>query len=153
MNTRTPILVSACLLGLNTRYDGKTKQCPAVCRYIEQHKLLPVPICPEQLGGMTTPRCASFFSFGDGKTTLIGDGKLQNEQGQEVTAHFINGAQQSLQIAKLTGCTTAILKQRSPSCGVNYVYLGTKKIAGQGVTTALLTQHGINVISEDDIQS
>jgi uncharacterized protein YbbK (DUF523 family) len=146
-----PILVSACLLGLNTRYDGQTKQCPAVKRYLEQRQLLPIPICPEQLGGLATPRCASSFKCGDGLAVINGTGVLCTEAGQNVTTNFLTGAEQSLQIAQLTGCTAAILKQRSPSCGVNFIYLGQQIIAGQGVTTALLAQHGISIMSEEDL--
>lgn len=151
MNGRTPILVSACLLGLNTRYDGKIKPCPAVKAYLRQHNLLPIPICPEQLGGLETPRHATSFCCGDGNSALTGHAELRNEQGVNVTANFISGARQSLQIARITGCNMAILKQRSPSCGVNFIYQGTQKTAGQGVTTALLAQHGIDIISEEEL--
>lgn len=151
MKQLKPVLVSACLLGLNTRYDGQTKQCVAVKNYLEQQQLLPIPICPEQLGGLSTPRSASSFKRGDGLAVINGAGDLCNESGQIVTANFLSGAQQSLQIAQLTGCTSAILKQRSPSCGVDFIYQGKQILAGQGVTTALLAQHGITIISEEDI--
>ncbi|MDY0189638.1 MAG: DUF523 domain-containing protein [Desulfuromonas sp.] len=151
MKQLQPVLVSACLLGLNTRYDGQTKQCRAVKEYLEQHQLLPIPICPEQLGGLTTPRCASSFKCGDGLAVVNGTGALCTEIGQDVTANFLSGAQQSLLIAQLTGCSSAIFKQRSPSCGVNFIYQGQHIIAGQGVTTALLAQHGITIISEEDL--
>jgi uncharacterized protein YbbK (DUF523 family) len=150
---KTPILVSACLLGLNTRYDGNSKPCAQVFNYLEQHNLLPIPICPEQLGGLATPRLPCSFTAGDGRAALNGEGVLCNEQGEIVTHKFITGAQQSLNIASITGCTKALLKQRSPSCGVNYVYQGINQIAGQGVTAALLAQHGFDIISEDDIEN
>ncbi len=153
MKQLKPVLVSACLLGLNTRYDGQTKQCTAVNEYLKKQQLLPIPICPEQLGGLTTPRCASSFSCGDGVQVINGTGELCTEDGKIVTANFLSGAQQSLQIAQLTGCTSAILKQRSPSCGVDFIYQGKQIIAGQGVTTALLAQHGITIISEEDLEA
>lgn len=153
MRQLKPVLVSACLLGLNTRYDGQTKQCMAVKRYLEQQQLLPIPICPEQLGGLPTPRCASSFKCGDGLAVLNGTGELCTESGHIVTAQFLTGAQQSVHIAQLTGCTAAILKQRSPSCGVDFIYQGKQIIAGQGVAAALLAQHGIRIISEEDLEA
>ena len=153
MTVKKSILVSACLLGLNTRYDGQTKECAAVLTFLHQRNLRPIPICPEQLGGLPTPRLACSFSRGDGDAALKGCGELRNSEGQVLTQHFISGARQSLKIAMLTGCTQALLKERSPSCGVTNVYQGTNKISGKGVTTALLSHHGIQIFSEENLGS
>ncbi len=148
---KKPILVSACLLGLNTRYDGKSKPVTAVSDFLQHHNLLPIPVCPEQLGGLPTPRLSCSFSCGDGEAVLNGSGELQNLHGEIVTDKFITGARQTLEIAIITGCTTAILKQRSPSCGSNMIYQGDNAVAGKGVTAALLEQHGLTIFSEDSL--
>jgi uncharacterized protein YbbK (DUF523 family) len=148
---RQPILVSACLLGLPTRYDGKTKRSQAVLDYLEKENLLPVPICPEQLAGMTTPRDKTFFKCGDGQEVLSGKGEVVSVDNQPMNEIFCRGAKLALQIAHLSGCQRALLKERSPSCGVHQIYRGDEKVKGAGVTTALLMNIGIEVISEEDI--
>ncbi|MDH3998772.1 MAG: DUF523 domain-containing protein [Desulfuromonadales bacterium] len=144
------ILVSACLLGLNTRYDGKTKRSQAVIDYLERHGLTPIPVCPEQLAGMPTPRPKTSFAKGDGAAVLAGSGSVISASGQLMNQVFIQGAEQSLQVAQLSGCNRALFKERSPSCGVKEIYLGDEKVPGCGVATALLQQAGLNVISEED---
>jgi len=146
-----PILVSACLLGLPTRYDGKTKRSQAVMEYLKREDLLPIPFCPEQLAGMPTPREKSFFQSGDGLAVLNGDGQVVSEAGQLMNDVFCRGAKMSLQIARLCDCHRALLKERSPSCGVHEVYLGGSTAPGSGVTSALLIKEGLEVISEQDI--
>jgi uncharacterized protein YbbK (DUF523 family) len=147
----TPILVSACLLGLPTRYDGKAKRSQAVLDYLDKEQLLPVPVCPEQLSGMSTPRNRTYFDSGDGQAVLSGDGQVVSETGRPMNAIFCRGAHITLQLARLTGCRRALLKERSPSCGVHQIYRGEQLMAGAGVTTALLTENGIEVISEEDL--
>lgn len=146
-----PILVSACLLGLPTRYDGKTKRSQKVIDYLQRENLIPVPICPEQLAGMTTPRAKTFFHSGDGHDVLEGNGQVISENGQNMNETFCRGAKLSLQVAQLSTCQKALLKERSPSCGVHQVYLGQDRVAGPGVTTALLLQNGFEVFSEKDL--
>lgn len=147
----TPVLVSACLLGLPTRYDGKAKRVGKVLDYIKSNKLVAVPVCPEQLAGMTTPRAKTFFNSGRGEDVLSGSGQVVSETGQDMNAIFCRGAQLTLQTARLSNCQLAILKERSPSCGVHQVYLNQERVDGSGVTTALLQQEGLNVISEEDL--
>lgn len=146
------ILVSACLLGLPTRYDGKSKRSQDVLDYLQREKLIPVPVCPEQLAGMTTPRNKTFFRSGDGRAVLAGTGEAVSETGQLMNVTFCQGAKLTLEIARLSGCRRALLKEGSPSCGVHRVYLGEDQVAGVGVTSALLLNSGLDVISEEDLK-
>lgn len=146
-----PVLVSACLLGLNTRYSAKIKKCQKVIRFLANNNMLPIPCCPEQLGGLATPRPSCSFTHGDGEAVLNGCAKLHNTHGEDKTEQFILGAKQSLEVAKLSQCTLALLKERSPSCGVHSVYQGEQLIDGKGVTTALLLHHGIHIVSEENL--
>ena len=145
------ILVSACLLGLPTRYDGKTKLSQAVIDYLKREDLLPIPVCPEQLAGMPTPREKTFFHSGDGHDVLAGKGKVISASGQSMNEVFCHGATFVLKIARLSNCHRALLKERSPSCGVHQIYRGEECVNGAGVTTALLTNEGFEVISEEDL--
>ena len=147
-----PVLVSSCLLGLPTRYDGTDNYSPAVQDYLQEKQLMPIPVCPEQLAGMPTPRPKCWFFRGDGYSVLTGDGAVGSEQGQDVTTAFSQAAKQTLKIAELTGCRLAILKQRSPSCGSRLVHQNGQVITGMGVTAAILKQAGIVVLSEDDLE-
>lgn len=144
-----PILVSACLLGLRTRYNDKTKLCQKVLDYLAANDFTPIPVCPEQLAGLPTPRPQTCFARGDGNAVLDGSGSVANDEGVDVTEAFIRGARQTAAIAKLCACKTALLKERSPSCGVTQVYLGDAVIEGRGVTAALLARNDIEVFSED----
>ena len=146
-----PILVSACLLGLRTRYDGTSKRNERVLQFIREQGLIPIPVCPEQLAGLPTPRPATHFACGDGTAVLDGNGTVKNAEGCIVNEVFLRGAVETLKIARLAGCTQSLLKERSPSCGVHQVYLGDQIVAGQGVTTALLIRNGFEVFSEEDI--
>ncbi|SEA65547.1 Uncharacterized conserved protein YbbK, DUF523 family [Desulfuromusa kysingii] len=146
-----PILVSSCLLGLNTRYDATDNYCQAVVDFIESHHYTPIPICPEQLAGLPTPRPKCWFSCGDGASVLAGNGKLINEHNDDLTATFLHGARESLKIAEMTNCKLAILQQRSPSCGSESIYLHEKQVEGIGITTAILKKNGIKVFSNDNL--
>jgi len=135
-------LCSACLLGIKCRYDGKSKPNKKVLELAKKEIL--IPVCPEQLGGLSTPREPAEQK---GK-------KVITKSGKDVTKNFVRGAKQVLKIAKLFGIKEAILKQRSPSCGCGQVYDGTFTgtiIEGDGVTASLLKKHGIKVISEEDL--
>lgn len=146
-----PILVSACLLGLNTRYDGRTKHNQAVLDYLAAHNLVPIPVCPEQLAGLPTPREETHFTAGNGEDVLEGHGEVASKTGASMNATFCKGAEEVLKIARLTGCRVALFKERSPSCGVNQIYRGGNKVAGMGVTTALMIREGFTVFSENDL--
>lgn len=146
-----PILVSACLLGLPTRYDGACKRNTAVLNWLSREGLIPVPVCPEQLGGLSTPREQTSFASGDGSDVLSGHGEVRSLSGQSMNGAFLRGARITLQIAQASGCRRALLKERSPSCGVHQVYRGELLIEGSGVTAALLAASGITIFSETDL--
>ncbi len=134
------ILVSACLLGVPCRYDGKSVAVPDVCRLAKEHTL--IPICPEQLGGLPTPRTPS---------ERQGD-RVVNREGEDVTAFFSRGADQAVALAELLRIDLAILKQNSPSCGCGFRYDGTfsrTRMVGNGMTAERLLENGFTVISED----
>ncbi len=135
-------LCSACLLGINCRYDGKAKPNEKVLKLAKEEIL--IPICPEQLGGLSTPR----------KPAEQQGEKVVRENGEDVTENFNRGGQQVLRIAKLLNIKTAILKQRSPSCGYGQIYDGTFSetiVVGDGVTAKLLKENGIEILTEDDL--
>ncbi len=135
------ILVSACLLGEPCRYDGKSKPCPAVCALQTSHTL--IPVCPEVLGGLPTPRTPS---------EIVGE-RVMMKDGHDVSENYRRGAQRTLEIARAQGCVTAILKERSPSCGCGKVYDGSFTGTlrdGNGITAALLLSHGIRVLGESE---
>ena len=143
MAKKTPILVSACLLGVPCRYDGASKPVPAVLALRERYEL--IPVCPEVLGGLPTPRTPS---------EIVGERVLM-QSGRDVTENYRRGAQEALRIAIENGCTSAILKEKSPSCGSGAVYDGSfskKLIIGDGITAALLTAHGIRVLGEGEVE-
>lgn len=136
LNTHDEIfLVSACLTGLCTRYDGKLKPSSSCLEKLAGHHW--IPVCPEQLGGLPTPRTAADIVGGDGRDVLAGKASVIDRQGNDVTGNFIAGARQCLSIARSQGITTALLKARSPSCGL---------APAIGVTAALLSANGIKVI-------
>ena len=150
-------LVSACLIGISCRYDGQSKPDDRVMKLLEREVL--IPVCPEQLGGLPTPREPSGIVGGEGKSVLSGRAKVLNIRGEDVTQNFVQGAHQVLRIAKLLGINTAILKQRSPSCGCGQThglrheggrYL-SYTIEGDGVTAALLRSEGLHLLSEEDL--
>ena len=147
------ILVSSCLLGLKTRYDGSDNYSQTVIDYIRKNRFIPIPVCPEQLAGLSTPRPKCWFSRGDGEAVLSGNGELSNEEGKDVTESFLLGADETLKIALLTDCQMAILQQRSPSCGSQKIYLNDNLVDGVGVTTALLKKNGLKVFGDDDLHS
>jgi uncharacterized protein YbbK (DUF523 family) len=146
-----PVLVSACLLGLATRYDGRSKTNTRVLAYLRARNLLPIPVCPEQLGGLATPRPPARFHSGDGEGLWLGQGELVNQEGKSMNAAFKRGAEETLRIARLNGCGAAILKERSPSCGVHRIHRREGLTAGSGVAAALLRQAGLSLISDEDL--
>lgn len=146
-----PVLVSACLLGLPTRYDGGSKSHPGVLALFEDPALLPIPVCPEQLAGMPTPRPPCSFQQGDGAAILSGQGELQDDQGRSMNEVFLRGAELTARLVEITGCREAILKERSPSCGVHQVIRQGLTVPGQGVTAARLLRLGLALRSEETL--
>lgn len=143
------ILVSACLLGINCKYSGDNNESEKVREYLKDKPF--ILVCPEQLGGLTTPRDpAEIIS----KDKYGNQNKVISNKNIDVTDNFKKGAVETLKIAQIYECREAILKEGSPSCGSSLIYDGTfsgKKIPGQGVTTALLRQNNIKVTSEKEI--
>lgn len=150
-------LVSACLLGIPTAYDGEAhlyrELRVLVARALSARGYV-VPVCPEMAGGLETPRPPAEIVGGDGNDVLDGRARVLTIAGKDVTAAYLDGAEYALEVAQRCGVTAAILKQRSPSCGSDYIYDGTytgQLRAGPGVTTALLRRHGVIVWSEEDL--
>ena len=140
--SKTPILVSACLLGTPCRYDGKAQPCQAVIELAQEYEL--VDVCPEQLGGLPTPRTPS---------EVQPDGRVINAAGDDNTRAFQSGARKALEIAREHACDQAILKENSPSCGVHRIYDGSFSgtlVPGMGITATLLAQNGIALASESE---
>ena len=138
------VLVSACLLGVNCRYNGVPKEDREVKELLNREDITLIPVCPEQLGGLPTPRTPS---------ERKGDGVFSSE-GEERTEAFNRGAQEALRLAKLYGCEAAILKERSPSCGNKEIYDGSfygTVVPGEGVTAELLRKNGVKVFGESEL--
>ena len=138
------ILVSACLLGAACRYDGAARSHPEIDALRNKHTL--IPVCPEQLGGLPTPR----------EPSEIKSGRAVNASGRDVTENYERGAYEALRLAQRLGCRAAILKERSPSCGCGQVYDGTFShtlVPGDGFTAALLKKSGIAVYGESQASS
>lgn len=145
-------IASACLCGINCAWNGKSKSSQQVIDLMKTGEI--IPVCPEQLGGLSTPRIPQEIQGCSGEDVLAGKCKIVDKDGGDVTAQFIRGAEETLKIAKLTGATEFIAKSKSPSCGCGSTYDGTFSgtlIEGDGVTTALLKQNGIKVTSEEDL--
>ena len=145
------VLISACLVGLNSRYDGKSKRKKKVMEYLNKRDIEFYPLCAEQLGGLCTPREPSEIEQGrTAKEVLEGKAKVLSKSGEDVTQNFISGANEVLNFCKEFNITHAILQDRSPSCGYSKVYDGSfsgKIINGYGVLTQLLEDNGIVILT------
>lgn len=136
------ILVSACLLGLRCRYDGQSKPNGAVLALGKKHQL--IPCCPEQLGGLPTPRSPAEWR---------GD-RILDRDGADVTAQYRRGGEEAAALARILGCELAILKERSPACGSREVYDGSFSgvlVPGRGSAAAALRAAGIPVLGESEL--
>ena len=136
------ILISACLLGDNTRYDGGNNRSPYIDRLMEHYEL--VPFCPVVEGGLSVPRMPA-----ERRGNYV-----RTETGKDVTRAYLRGAEKAIQICSYFGIKTAILKENSPACGVHQIHSGRfdgKKVPGQGVTAEFLAKKGIRLLSEDEI--
>ena len=136
------VLVSACLLGVSCRYDGQSKAYPLVDQLCRRHEV--VPVCPEIFGGLPTPRVPA---------ERRGE-RVVTKTGGDVTAQYRRGAEEAVRLARMLGCTVAVLKERSPSCGSGQVYDGTftgTLTEGFGVAAQRLADAGIRVIGESQL--
>ena len=143
------IMVSACLVGVNSRYDGSNKLNENIIKLLKGVPF--IPLCPEQLGGLPTPRNAAEIVGGDGFDVLRGKARVIDSEGVDVTGNFIKGANEVLKIINMLGIEKAILKEVSPSCGVNLIVCKDRLISGIGVTAAILKESNIEIISEKDL--
>jgi len=147
-------LISACLLGVQCNWDGRANINREVIRLVNAD--IVIPVCPEQLGGLRTPRPPQEIQGGGGDDVLDGRGRVVNSDGEDVTRAFLRGAEETLKIATLLRVTEFIGKATSPSCGCGKIYDGSFSgivIRGDGVTSALLKRHGIKVVAEDKLSS
>ncbi len=136
------LIVSACLLGVNCKYSGGNNLCPSVLALARDFRL--IPVCPEQLGGLPTPRPPA---------ECRGD-RVVNAEGKDVTECFRRGAEETLRLAQLFGCRCAVLKAKSPSCGQGQIYDGSFSgtlTDGDGVTARLLRDSGIQILDENTV--
>jgi len=150
------ILISSCLLGQRVRYDGGhcAQASPYLKQWQEEGRL--IAICPEMAGGLPAPRPPAEIEGGQADRVWSGQAPIRTNQGEDVTAAFLKGAGLALELAKAHHIRLAILKEKSPSCGVNQVYDGRfqgQLVRGMGVTATTLTQSGIRVFSEFEIEA
>jgi len=137
------IIVSACLVGINSRHDGTNAlREDLINRYLRKYL---IPVCPEQLAGLPTPRTSAEIKGGDGFDVLEERARVIDINGRDVTEAFINGAGEVLKIVRLFKADKAILKEDSPSCGVRYIYREGRLVNGVGVLTALLKKEGLEI--------
>ena len=145
------ILISGCSAGLPVSHDGRGRLKEKVRALITSGA--GVAVCPEQLGGMSTPRETCEISGGDGHGVLDGTARVVTRSGRDVTEEFLEGARRALELARRHGCRKAVLKARSPSCGKGSIYDGSFSgglKTGDGVTAALLSREGIEVVTDEE---
>lgn len=146
------ILVSSCLAGLPVRYNGTHRLDDKIKKLVEENKA--ITVCPELLGGFSTPREPAEIIDGDGDDVLNGKARVITKSGKDVTELYITGAYATLWKAQEVQATIIVLKEYSPSCGSAMIYNGAfrgEKIVGNGVTAALLKRNGLRVISEEKL--
>lgn len=141
------VLVSACLLGQTCRFDGGHKRSALLEQALERGGVTAVPFCPEEAGGLGTPRPPAILRGGDGDAVLDGQARVVTEAGRDVTDAFVAGAEACVARAREAGCAAAYLKERSPSCGCARIHTERGVTAGRGVAAAALLRSGIPVIS------
>ncbi len=148
------VIVSACLLGINCKYNGGNNRDPLVVELFKRG--VAVPLCPEQLGGLPTPRPPAKIAGGDGLAVIQGKARVRTVDGSDldVTENFLKGAYETLFVAELLSdsCVACVLKEKSPSCGVKRIYRfeSDDLKEGMGVTAALLHSKGFKILSSDE---
>ena len=146
------VLLSTCLVGINTQWDGGSCRKSDLVELVRSGRA--VFLCPEQLGGLTTPRAPAEIEPGrTAREVLAGEAKVLTDAGQDVTEQFVSGAQEVLALCQEIGINVAVLKATSPSCGSSETYDGTFTLTlrpGRGITTELLALNGIKVYNEEN---
>jgi uncharacterized protein YbbK (DUF523 family) len=140
-----PVLVSACLLGRTCRYDGRHNEDDVLQRELSARGERAVPFCPEEHGGLGTPRPAAWIEGAGAAAVVDGDDRVVTGAGADVTAAFLRGARGALEACQSHGIRRAFLKERSPSCGVAHTHVANELVRGPGVTAELLARHGVEV--------
>ncbi len=156
MGSKSPVIVSACLLGIKSRYNGNDaciERATEAIDALEDRGSYILPVCPEQMGGLETPRAPACIRGGTGEDVLLGTAQVIDNRGRDVTEAFIQGAEAVLWLTRKTKAKIAILKEGSPSCGVNHIYTetsnldkGAKLREGSGVTAAILRAENLQII-------
>lgn len=141
---RQPVLVSGCLLGIPCRYDGRDSLDRSLLKHLSSSPI--ISLCPEQLGGLPTPRLPARIVGGSGTDVLAGRAKVLDSEGRDVTAQFLRGAELTCKTAKLLGMKEAFLKTGSPSCGSGKPGKTITRCALKGVTAALLAREGVRIV-------
>ena len=137
------VLVSACLLGIDARYDGGNCHRPELLEELDDCSV--VPVCPERLGDLPTPRPPAEITEGDGVDVLKGEASVVDSEGRDVTENFLRGARQVKNLADRLDIEKAYLKEGSPSCGVTVIVRDDREVSGRGVAAALLADSGVEV--------
>jgi uncharacterized protein YbbK (DUF523 family) len=137
-------MISACLLGIPCRYDGQHSCCPDLINFLGSIHF--IPFCPEQMGGLPTPRSPADIKGGDGRDILSGNARVINTDGKDVTEAFKNGADVALNLARLSRSFIAVMKDKSPSCGLQTPYCEKPSGFGIGVAAALFESSGIRIL-------
>jgi uncharacterized protein YbbK (DUF523 family) len=145
LDSGEPVLVSACLLGRPCRYDGSHNRDRVLEEDLASRGLRAVPFCPEEHGGLGTPRPAAWIESTGAAAVLDGRERVLTEAGADVTEAFLRGARGALETCREHGIRRALLKERSPSCGVRNTHAGGRLVDGPGVTSELLRRDGIAV--------
>jgi uncharacterized protein YbbK (DUF523 family) len=143
---KRPVIISACLVGAKTRYNGRNAFSFEAMSRVDRERNF-IAVCPEVFGGLGVPRPRAEIISGDGVDVLEGRAAVVNENRADVTEAFVRGARETLKMARLVGATKAILKEKSPSCGLNLISRSGEAVAGTGVLAALLRSEGIKIES------
>lgn len=141
-----PVLVSACLLGRECRYDATHDRREALEEELSCRGERPIPFCPEEEGGLPTPRSPAWIETADAGSVVDGASRVVDSGGKDVTGHFLRGARAAADVCREHGVAKAYLKERSPSCGVLQTHVAHRPVAGPGVTAELLSRAGIEVV-------
>ncbi len=145
---REPIIISACLAGLRTRYDGGASPHPELANLGAQCIL--VPVCPEVLGGLGIPRPSCYFVGGDGVRVVKGTARVMDRTGRDCTSHFLRGAEEVERVVRLVEPRFIVFKEGSPSCGLRRVDIEGTRQPGCGVTVAMLKRYCIPILTDED---